>query len=703
MADPSKDTLLNFDLSGGINAQLDPALLAANEVQYIQNFEVREGRLVGSKGRTLYTPYEVGSQIYDRFPDVTTGINADKWSVGLGSPTITSAGKLRLVTPDAVISRSMVPQSKILSYIRVEVTTPATQGDSNFYLMLNTGVVDSNQGLAIHFSATGDIVVIVNGVSTDTGQNWAVSTTYTIMLQRASGPNWDLRISGGIFTNATLQNIVVTIPSNAVMILHASGGTTAWLCDDVIFHPGWTSSTRQAIISIYRFYQKSTNRPITLAFTDTYCFALDENDEQSWLVVKDNLTPNIRWDAAILNDRLFLTNKEDGLHEFIAPKYLVYIQNAPRFSYIAAHIRRLFGGIDNTVYISGFDAPTSWDLVNDFENIPSFSSDRIVRLKKLGNVLYIIKENTVWQMQGTTRQNIVTTRVHGAQGTIAPWSVAETGVSLIYLGRDDVYEFSGGQTKPIGYAIRTCLEGTNPHFNIYMQRASQFQGIWHAGKYRLACEAVSQTDQNVNNCELQCDFVASENGSWIVRTNVFVNCYVVFDGTEDRNQLIAGSSRIDGAIYQLEHGQTDIKDPWTPINMESTVSTSKTSKIISRLISADARYQQKDFRLVHNQYVPLVETSGKTFTFKYFTNEFPQGNSVTITADGAVNDLGGNMLLSTDLLGIIYDYKKKEKPLESASKKNKGEYFWYELQYTDVGTPLIYVGNDLQYHIATTR
>lgn len=223
----------------------------------------------------------------------------------------------------------------------------------------------------------------------------------------------------------------------------------------------------------------------------------------------------------------------------------------PICPYLHIHAERLFMG-GNTTYPSQLYWSDQWNpdhfLPTDYEEIRKDDGDKITFIKTLLGVLTIGKTNTIQKFypSGTVTSGWQLSSVYSYIGCPAPYSVVNSPIGIIYLGRDGLYKFDGQNSSLISDAVTDVIN------DISQIDITATAGYYANNEYQLAYTS-TETGATVNDRVLIYDMVRD---AYVIDTKS-INCFASFDSGTDLGTLYSGSSTTDG--YTFAHtGEQDV-------------------------------------------------------------------------------------------------------------------------------------------------
>jgi len=556
---------------GGMNFYNEADQLKDDEAQLIRNYRIRNSILESSKGAVEISRDTIPFLLYERW---SNGIrNTDKWTF-VGSSSVITPDNIRgkiTITGDGAYDNEGIVSKKTgpfrpSSHIDIQFKTPSSTATSaRISLQDKSSALDTGTGVEVGFE-NGSIFRIENGVSVDTGFGWAADTIINLVLLRQTDNTWSFIVnSGGIF------DFTIAGATQSFLAMNVQIGT--WEVNSIKYHRGFRDGEGvfkedpelRKVLGLHRFYRQGKPPQLLAAFDDAVFLFQDE----TWIVIGENFQENLRWRFETFRGTVFVANGLDRIHTWTGEGILQPVgagdQSAPHAKYLKAHLGRIFAAGDpnnpNTVFFSDFISNSRFDKLLDFVDLDEWKGDKITGLQILGGNLFIVKENSIWQLAGRTPEQFQLFRIPGAKGCIAPDSLVNTESSLIYLSNDGVYLFDGVQSTELSHKIRPMFIGEGRFINIEDREKRLAVAEYHDHAYRLSVIGFDiitipavVADHKGFNLELIYDFKSFPSdgslGGWTFNDLFNISAYTVQVGAIDRNELIAGLA--GGFVVQLE-------------------------------------------------------------------------------------------------------------------------------------------------------
>jgi hypothetical protein len=267
------------------------------------------------------------------------------------------------------------------------------------------------------------------------------------------------------------------------------------------------------------------------------------------------------------NDLFFLTGQTENLHVFNpAADTSAAATDQPTDPckiVLKRADRRLLALVNavngSTLYYSKVDptgaAADDWSASNDAGSIAidGAKSEPLRGGMTFASIDIIFKDYAAFKVWGYPNPQAV--RLPGSPGSAAPYSVAQGEGLGFWLAHDGVWMWDGNQFIKISDPIKTYIDAINPNT---VQNAF---GVYREGYYWLFYTTSGDT---VNKkCLIYDVFHSNPYASkniWFERTNMEMNCPVVFNGAGDDNEIYSGVSADTGFVYRLDFSSTGADD-----------------------------------------------------------------------------------------------------------------------------------------------
>lgn len=211
-----------------------------------------------------------------------------------------------------------------------------------------------------------------------------------------------------------------------------------------------TGYTTAAVKSLFRFIKPSdpTVKRFLAHIGDAVCVA-DEVDK-SWTPVITGLGSSSVTDFVTFGDvHCYLTASGNGIYKYHGSGSPYLVAGAPQGSTISAHYNRLFaGGVPehpNRFYWSSPGQPDDWDMVEQYQELPSVDGDAITRIIFFHDGSIIFKQRSMWHISGNVEPFPVYS-ISESMGTPAAKSVVLHGDVVIWFAANGhIYAYDGAR------------------------------------------------------------------------------------------------------------------------------------------------------------------------------------------------------------------------------------------------------------------
>lgn len=184
----------------------------------------------------------------------------------------------------------------------------------------------------------------------------------------------------------------------------------------------------------------------------------------------------------------------------------------------------------------------------DYMQIAADDGDEIMGLPIQLGVMICVKKNTVRRLHITSPTSGASPTQWYAEdpiawvGAVAEWSVVQTRMGVVFLGRDNIYVFDGSRVQPI-------ITQFNPRDSILLSR--YHNSVMHSGSRHLY---LAYTDKNVGNSYhdrvLLYNF-NSQKASIDTLSGSGINCFFSYNGDDEHGDVYMGDS-VNGYVYRTE-------------------------------------------------------------------------------------------------------------------------------------------------------
>ncbi len=334
----------------------------------------------------------------------------------------------------------------------------------------------------------------------------------------------------------------------------------------------------------------------------------------------------------------------------------------------------------STLYFSKIDptgaAADDWSAANDAGSIAidGAKSEPLTGGMTFGSIDIIFKNYAAFKVWGYPTPQAE--RLPGSPGCAAPYSVAQGEGLGFHLGHDGVWMWDGNQFIKISDPVKTSIKAINP---LHEHKAF---GVYRDGLYWLFYTTSGDT---VNKSCLIYDVRNSNpyegKNIWYQRTNMEMNCPLLFNGAGDDNEIYAGTSADTGFVYRLDFSATGADD---------TANISAVNQ--TKYFNFGYPYLIKRFKAIRMKYYLL---SG-TLTFDWYVNRGVKSGDFAGTSAGGtklgsftlgVDSLAGGLTayytakLPDNCIGKDISLKVTNNAVGTAPKIEEIEFEWEALYY----------------------
>ena len=304
------------------------------------------------------------------------------------------------------------------------------------------------------------------------------------------------------------------------------------------------------------------------------------------------------------------------------------------FVYILSHLDRMFGFTEDSedLYFSKNLDPVNFTDSTDagLITIGAKRGAKIQAIALLNETLYVIKEDSIFVLEGRQPSEFAVRQVHGVPGTPARFSVRNVENGLIYMDQDyEFREFNGVTTKILSYNMAVGGDLTKDLVAlINKEKMENVVSTFHNNLYRCA---FTETGKVTNNLEYIFNTINLTDG--ITRGNN-VSCYMVQNKKPDDNELFTGRAD-NGHIMRQYFGfnwDNDDSSSSMPVILDSRINSGINNARFKRLY-ANVRVLGADLLSVKT----AVDTRLAASDFKSSSFD-PQGETKNITNFIRVNN-----------------------------------------------------------------
>ncbi len=336
----------------------------------------------------------------------------------------------------------------------------------------------------------------------NTGANLDASSWYQYRIVYYDGTTYQYSTSRSnpILTGAAVRDIALTdIP------IGPSGTTHRYIYRTL---GGADQSTVEADSTFYLVGTLANNTGTTLADNVTDATAAgDAAPTLSTAEAGTNITPPIGKYLVIHNERLWLARGPSARSD---------------------------------IYFSKAFLPDYFDTGTDFDQIRPDDGDEITCVENLIGILIVCKTNTMQQYltDNTDTSKWVITDPMSSVGCPAPYSIVNTPLGLIYLGRDGIYVFNGERSELISDVVTAEIK------DILQTSITSVAAIYANNEYQMAYTS-QKSGSATNDTVLVFDIVRDA----YILDDKYINALTVLNSGSDLGTIYSGTSAAYGTIF----------------------------------------------------------------------------------------------------------------------------------------------------------
>ncbi len=285
----------------------------------------------------------------------------------------------------------------------------------------------------------------------------------------------------------------------------------------------------------------TTNRYIFRTIAHSTASAAYGDDASDFLMVKDLGNNSV----VVWNDDVAVGSEPDS------PNWAMVIVSGtdvtiPIGKYGVIHGEKLWIAGNSTypseLYWSEAYTPDYFGVL-DVEKIRPDDGDSITFLREQLGALIVAKENTVQKFytDSASPANWYTSVPFSFIGCPAPYTVANSPLGIIYLGRKGLYRFNGQNSQLISDAVTPEID------DIRDTEFGNSIGFYWKNEYHLSYVSDS-SGESITNRDLIYDIIRDA----YTIDNVNIGAFCAFDSGTDYGILYSGSSDTDGVVYAHE-------------------------------------------------------------------------------------------------------------------------------------------------------
>ena len=315
-----------------------------------------------------------------------------------------------------------------------------------------------------------------------------------------------------------------------------------------------------AVHGLFRCYESDLTRKLLAICNGGLYFS---NNEGTTFTQEGNSTAYNTSDFFVgvnYNDKFFFTGPNNNVHVFDpSTDTSAAATNQPTDAcriLLKRADRRLIALVNttngSTLYYSKTDptgaAADDWSASNDAGSIAidGAKSEPLSGGLTFGAIDIIFKDYAAFKVWGYPNPEV--TRMPGSPGCAAPYSPAQGDGLGFFLAHDGVWMWDGNKFINISdRKIETIIS------DIASSTIKNAFGVYRKGQYWLF---YTKSGDTVNkNCiiydvNLSNPYIG--HNIWFERTDLEMNCPVIFNGVNDDNEIYAGDSASTGFVYHLD-------------------------------------------------------------------------------------------------------------------------------------------------------
>lgn len=338
-------------------------------------------------------------------------------------------------------------------------------------------------------------------------------------------------------------------------------------------------SGTQGINHAFRYYTKANFRN-TFFFNAGVLYYIDDLGNTTAIVstfdpVANPVTESMRVSAG---DVMYFADGTNGMYSFDGNAGHQFIKENnvglnPVFMLSWLDRMWVFEEDSDDLHFSKNQLPTNFTDATDagIITIAPKRGSKLMSLFILNETLYILKQDSLYMVQGRTPSEFSIHEVLPALGTPARFSVQNVETGVIFLGSDyEFYSFQGfaGSLKMLTFDIAMAGDLTknlNPMMN--KDRMTQIRSTYHQKIYR--CAFNSYQSQNIFNDVEYCFNTTNETDFFTRGNNV--GCYVRYDHQPDQQELLTGRSDAGYLMnqYRGQNWDNQSETPTMPILLQT--------------------------------------------------------------------------------------------------------------------------------------
>lgn len=308
----------------------------------------------------------------------------------------------------------------------------------------------------------------------------------------------------------------------------------------------------------FRYYTKLNFRK-SFMFSNGILYSIDDLGNTTALIQTFSLTANpvseiMRVSAG---DIQYFSDNANGMYSYDGNSGPTFVkENSVTLNpvFMISWLDRMwvFEEDSDDLHFSKNQVPTNFTDATDagIITIAPKRGSKLMGLAILNETLYIFKQDAIHMVQGRTPTSFEIHEVVPWLGCAARFSIQNVETGLIFLGSDfEFYSFQGFiySLKILTFDLAVAGDLTkNLLAIINKDRMTQVRSVYHQKIYR--CAFNSNDSQNIYN-DMEFCFNTINETDFLTRGNN-VGCYMKYDRTPDKQELLTGRSDIGYLMYQ---------------------------------------------------------------------------------------------------------------------------------------------------------
>ena len=256
------------------------------------------------------------------------------------------------------------------------------------------------------------------------------------------------------------------------------------------------------------------------------------------------------FDFTIASNSVYCTNQTNPVISWAGSGTVSAVTAAPQGKWIEYHQNIVFianqSSFPSRLQFSNVLDPGTWTST-DWIDVGKGDGSGINGLAVLLDTLYIFKENAIYRLSGTNRDDFVLARMVTDVGCTSGHSIQVINNRIIFQARDGIYVYDGGiNVRKISDRIEDTLDGllaTRNQFSV----SSNFKRL---KQYWLSVTSETGTRHNLI---LVYDYF---NDAWTKYTGIDANAMTILNDGDDVEQLYTGSATTQ-VVYKQDSGTSD--------------------------------------------------------------------------------------------------------------------------------------------------